>query len=66
MILCFQTFLQHVLDAYFGYYLHALDMCHTRLMLGQLWNNLAGDPKHIYSRTPHNAYPLVDSPGYAL
>jgi len=23
--------LQHVLDAYFGYYLHALDMCYTQL-----------------------------------
>ena len=32
MILCFFTFLQHVLDAYFGYYLHALDMCYTQLM----------------------------------
>jgi len=25
------TFLQHMLDAYFGYYLHALDMCYTQL-----------------------------------
>jgi len=31
MILCFLTFLRHVLDTYFGYYLHALDMCYTRL-----------------------------------
>ena len=31
MILCFHTFLRHVLDAYFGYYLHALDMCYTWL-----------------------------------
>ena len=31
MILCFLTFLQHVLDAYFGYCLHALDMCYTQL-----------------------------------
>jgi len=31
MILCFQTFLRHVLYTYFGYYLHALDMCYTWL-----------------------------------
>jgi len=34
MILCFHTFLWHVLDAYFGYYLHALDMCYTWLTPG--------------------------------
>ena len=29
--LMFLTFLWHVLDTYFGYYLHALDMCYTWL-----------------------------------